>query len=178
MAHSTAQTKALRAGYLTTLEKIKIRNLYLTQQLPHQAIAQQIGKTVGQVERYVSKSGLVKVKRERERKHLVRADERMENRLDEVSEVLASEAEEIALSGLTRARSAVEATHKDAPKDYQAWTAGIRNLITARNLARGRDNSNTLGEGEAGRSVNLFFLQGGATEAKGMKVVDTVDDVL
>lgn len=176
LASVVAQRKSVTivAPFLTTLEKLKIRNLYLTQQLTHEEIGRQVGKSVAQVSRYVSRVGLPEIRKKREALLIARADEKNVAISEDVSEAIAGECEEIALESLVRAKNEVKSTHKDAAKNFQAWTAGIRNLTTARNLARGKAEVNTM-DGES-RSVNLFFLGGEA--GKSMKRVSDVDTVL
>lgn len=168
---------ARKVNPLTTLEKIKVRNLYLFQNTSHTEIAQVMGKTTAQISQYVFRAGLTKAKRERDKKLITQSDAKVETALTAGMEAIVDECEELALSGLKRAKESVISIHKDAAKDFQAWTAGIRNVVTARNLARS-GAVNTLGnDNQDTRNVALFFLSGGTVERTEKVVTADVVDV-
>jgi hypothetical protein len=78
--------------------------------------------------------------------------------IDEVSEAIATESEEIAMSGLKRSRESAESREKDAAKDFQAWTGGARNLVNIARACRGLDARN--GNGDAAASITNIFAVG------------------
>jgi predicted DNA-binding protein YlxM (UPF0122 family) len=141
--------------------RLKVRNLYLVQDLTHPEIAERTGLSLSAIRSYVSRAGLTKVKREHEAKALQVHDARAREGLDEISAAIASEAEEIALGGLDRARKAVGSRSDDAAKDFQAWTGGVRNLAQVAKLSRGDGQVTPNGS----ITLNLFAVAG-AKEAK------------
>ncbi len=167
---------AVRASDLSISEQVKIRNLYLSQSLSHQEIADQLGRSLDQVRSFITRNHLPSLKKRKRDAIMARAEGAVSAKLDTISETIADECEELALEGLKRARNAVTDTHKDAAKNFQAWTAGIRNVVTARNLAKGIGKSDTLGEGDKG-SVNLFFMTSGAARKEEKRVGNVLDEV-
>lgn len=135
--------------------KLKVKNLYLFQDAPHERIAKETGLTVKAVGDVIHREGWPKIRRERERKLTEKSDARGEQADLVIVEAIGSQAEEIALSGLERARDAVKRKGKDAAKNFQSWTGGIRNLVSAIKTIRARDGS--MPDSEP-RNLNLFFV--------------------
>ena len=171
----------IRGRTFTTLEQVKIRNLYLAQSATHEEIAIQLSCRKDKVSSFITRSGLSTLRKQRAAAVIQKADTKLVANLDAVSAEIADECEEIALAGLKRAKESTLSIHKDAAKDFQAWTAGIRNLTTARAVMRNA-NVNTLGTGESAAGVNLFFFGGSAArEPRKVEAIvprGTVDDVL
>jgi len=135
--------------------RLKAKNLYVYRDATHQQIAKETGLTVGASEMLAHREGWPKLKREREKAIESRSDARAEEGNLAIVEAVAGQAEEIVLSGLDRARDAVKRKGKDAAKNFQSWTGGIRNLVSAIKTIRAKDGSLP----DSGpTSFNLFFV--------------------
>lgn len=150
---------------------LKVKNLYLYQERGHADIAAQCGLTVKQVSNLIYREGWSKLKEERRRKIEESHDERATQSQLAVVEAIASQAEEIALSGLNRAREAVGQSGPDAAKNFQSWTGGIKNLVGAMKLVRGGSAAGM----ESGPTMNLFFMAPGKAGPADPKQAEAID---
>jgi hypothetical protein len=142
--------------------RLRVRGLYLNQGLCPSEIAAKVGLQRAQVANLVVREGWTKVRKEAQRRIEKRADERMKAEADQVADAIASDCEEIALRSLENARDRAEnPLQKDAAKDFQAWTGGVRNLVTVARACRGMDQAP---QSAAGSSVNVFVLRCGDLE--------------
>lgn len=146
------------------LTRIKVRNLYLNQDLPYRDIAHQCGLTEQQVGKVVIAEGLSGLRRKRKQDLISKSDARAHEQITEVAEAIASEGDEITLGALAKAKECVANGGKDAPKDFQAWTGGIRNLVTVARACRGLDSAQQ--QAAQGGNVSVFVLRCGDLEAK------------
>ena len=147
-----------RGSQIPVLTRIKVRNLYLSQSLTHREIAVQVGLEERAVGKLISADGLPALKAKRTAKLVNSSDARTEKQLTEVEHTLADEAEEIALAGLGKARDAVQRSDRDAARDFQAYTGGVKNLVGVAKLIRSIDGVNTQ---EHGIGVSVFMLRCG-----------------
>ena len=137
--------------------KLKARNLYLVQSLPYAEIAHQTGLSVQSLSSLAHREGWTKQRRARAAQITNRADARANRELDSINDAIASECEEIALQGLTRAKEESVSKGKFAARNFQSWTGGVSNLVKVQRAARGLDSRETGAQGN-GNSLQLFFL--------------------
>ncbi len=155
-----------RSAPIPITVRLKARSLYVLKGLPAEQVAEACGLETSQVHYLSNYYGWSKARREMSAQLSKGVDTKELSLATETGEAIATECEEIALSGLEKARSALSDTSKDAAKNFQAWTAGVRNLATARNLVRSIGGADT-GNGKADtRSVNLFFVSGKPVQEK------------
>lgn len=160
-----------RKVVLNVMHKAQIRNFYLVLGLTYEEIAKRTGLTSGIVGNYISRAKLPAVKRENEKRINERQDARTEAQLDEISEAIASQSEEIALGGLTRAREEIESRDEFASKNFQSWTGGVRNLAQVAKLIRGQS------DGQPAGAVNLavFLVRADRAERSEKPVAPAVE---
>lgn len=142
-----------RRSHISLLTRAKARNLYITQALPMREIADKTGLDYSQVRTLVDREGWAKLKTTVKRKLESGLDAHATEHVTEMTEAIANESEEIALSGLQRARQAVESQETYAAKDFQSWTGGLRNLVQVARELRGFDNEQSRGPGA---TLNVF----------------------
>jgi hypothetical protein len=133
--------------------RLKARNLYLTQGLSFKEIGEKTGLDASQIRSLVDREGWPRLKSGAKSKITAKHDARASEMVSEVVEAMASESEEIALSGLQRARQAVESQEAYAAKDFQSWTGGLRNLVQVARELRGFDSEQSRG---SGATLNVF----------------------
>lgn len=152
---SATKKKERNFAPLPIATKLKAKNMYLFQDATHEQIAKETGLTRDASENLAYREGWVKIRRERASILEKKADARAEQADLAIVEAIGSQAEEIALSGLERARDAVKRKGKDAAKNFQSWTGGIRNLVSAIKTIRARDGA-SVEQGPV--NFNLFFV--------------------
>ena len=89
----------------------------------------------------------------------------------EVSEAIAQETVDVTLSGVGRAREAVESRSEFAARDFQSWTGGIRNLVQVAKLLR-EPTADMNGSVQA--QLNVFILRVGDQAKQVSAPVDPV----
>ena len=155
---------------LDILTRTKLRNLYLVRGLTYNEIAKEIGVNTSVVTGFIARSKLREVKREYLAKSALAHDTRARANLTEISEAIAAQSEELALSGLERAGKAVISRDPTAAKDFQSWTGGVRNLAQVARLAR----ADAPIEASGSISISLFNVRGEApvTEPKQVQPIE------
>lgn len=170
--------KAFRRLPITT--RTKARNLYVLQGLSPQDVAAATGLEPGQVSYLANYYGWSSMRRKSEAHLSAEIDSKAVNALsDEISDAIVAECEEIALGGLAKAKIELTSPTKDAAKNFQAWTAGVRNLTSARAALRsGKGDTSGITNSDT-RQVNLFFMAGSGVrrELVAEKVVEGLDEV-
>lgn len=167
-----APTKApARKVLLNVMHKAQIRNFYLVLGLTHEEIAARTGLTRQIVSNYISRAKMPAIKRGNEAKINQRADARVNAQLDEISEAIASQSEEIALGGLTRAREEIESRDEFASKNFQSWTGGVRNLAQVAKLVRGQSDGPAAGN----VSLSVFLVRADRAERSEKPVAPAVE---
>jgi hypothetical protein len=149
---------------LDVATRLKVRNLYLVQNLSYNEIAAQTGLSYNTVNSFVRRTRLADARKQIEAQSLKRHDARTHAFVDATAEAIAAQSEEIALGGLNRARDSVVSGSEYAAKDFQAWTGGVRNLVQVSRIARGEDNSN--GSGSTSLTVNAYVVRCEAAQPK------------
>ncbi len=149
---------AMRIPLLT---KLKVRNLYLNQDLLQPEIATITGLSYTAVRNLIAREEWGKLKAAKRAALERNADARIAAQVAESAEAIASECEEIALGGLDRTRESLADTGKDAAKNFQAFSGGVKNLVTVMRELRSvpEENNHSL-------SVNILIARCGVNEAK------------
>lgn len=155
------------------LTRVKVRNLYLYQDLPYRDIAQQCGITEQQVGKVVIAEGLSGMRRKRKQDLIRKSDARTQDEADEVAQAIAAQGDEISLGALEKAKNCIEVGGEYAAKDFQAWTAGLRNVVTVSRLCRGQDQQ----QQATGASVNVFVLRCGDMDSKRKERAVTAESI-
>lgn len=148
------------------LTRMQVKNLYLSLSLSHRDIALQTGLSEKSVGQLISRDGLPKLKAERLSKLSQAVDARVEKQLSEAEASIADTAEELALRGLNKVREAVQRSDRDAARDFQAYTGGVKNLVGVAKLIRSIDGVNTQ---EHGIGVSVYMLRCGDSSARSEK---------
>ena len=173
MVADTTQTPGAKKRRSPTVmdigTKVRIRNLYLVQCLPYAEIARRVDCPLSTVTRFIERQKLPAIRKENEAKAAARHDAQVRESVDEISEAIASQSEEIALSGLERAREATEDRGEFAAKDFQSWSGGVSNLVKTARAIRGMDRP---GATES-INVSLYLCRGETLEAP-MKCADVI----
>ena len=138
------------------LAKRKARNLYLFEDATHERIAQECGLTVWSAKKLVSREGWVAERRARASLLVQKQDARMSRIDDEIIDAIASTSEQHALQALQKVGQTLERTDKDAAKDFQAYTAGVKNLASTARLLR--EPAGSAAVQSAPTNFNLFFV--------------------
>ncbi len=136
--------------------KLKIKNLYLYQGATYAQIAEATGATDQAIRNLIHKSGW-SVERKAQLQRLEKTHDA--SALSESlasAEAIGSQCTELTLTSLNRTREALQSRDPDAARNFQSWTAGVRNLVSAiKTLQAGgaADNGNT--------QINLFMIRAG-----------------
>ena len=141
---------------LDLLTKSKIRNSYLYGNYTQPEIADSVSAPLTVVRAYIQRCKLPAEKRRRESKAIQVADARASEQLTSNVIAIVDQAEELQLNGLRRAAISVESKDPSAPKDFQAWTGGVRNLAQVARLAR----ADAPIEAAGSVTLNLFNVRG------------------
>lgn len=152
--------------------KLRVKNLYIIGGKSHHEIAADTGMTPGAIATLCSRNGWTGEKRKREAQMVKKSDARIESQMSEAVEAISSEAQEIALSGLERARDAVKRKGKDAAKNFQSWTGGVRNLVQ---VIRAIENPGSGDAQPSGPAINFFFAPAAPAAASEPKRVEAVE---
>jgi len=152
-----------RNGEIPISVKVKARNLYLHQALPFKAIGDALGLTVPQLNRLSHRERWPVIKRANKAR-LTKAADAQDSRIQtEVLEAIASIAEEHALSGLQKVGATLQRSDRDAAKDFQAYTSGVKNLTGVAMAIRKPELA--AGDQSGSVSFNVFFAAPGAEKA-------------
>ena len=141
--------------------RLKVRNLYLSQALSHEEIAQRTGLRKLQVAKIVFNDRLPAIRRKRLEKIVAAQDARTDSTLQAFNEQLAEEAEEVSLGAIARARAATESGDVSAARDFAAWSNGISSLVKASRAVRGLD---ARASGSESPSVSVYLVRGESVE--------------
>lgn len=161
--------------------KLKVKNLYLYQDASHKEIAKRTGLTESAVGNLIHRERWSQLKKEAARQLEDTHDARAQEAQQSIVEAIGSQAEEITLSGLERAREAVKRKGKDAARDFQSWTGGVRNLVQS--IKAIRPGGAAIGGDGSVTNFNLFFApvspqaQSEPKQAEAVKPADQVTDV-
>lgn len=140
---------------VSILTKVKARNLYLNERLPYAAISEQTGLTTKTLQCLASREGWTAVRRQQEKRMIESSDARANAMRSDVVEAIAAASEQHAIRGLQKVGESLERSDEFAAKDFQSYTAGVKNLATLaktlREPAANMDGAQTL-------NLNLFFV--------------------
>lgn len=133
----------------------KIRALYLVRGHSPKEIAPQVNLTTRQVSNWLNRAGLTKSKRMMLERNKADLEALQQEASARATEALASEVEDIVWEGVEMVRESVR--ERDA-KAFALSSQGVRNMNSV-----ARDCRRPISpEQSAPRSLNLFFLSGGA----------------
>lgn len=150
-----ADKKRTLSSRIDILTRSKARNLYFFQEASHERISKETGLTVMAVGQLISREGWAKEKRQRIARLAKAHDTRVAGLDSEIIETIATRAEQHALEGLDRVAEALQRSDRDAAKDFQAYTSGVKNLATTAKAMREPIGAVTE---TGGNSFNLFFV--------------------
>jgi len=149
---------------------MKARNMYLSQCLPYKAISEATGLPTQTLEKLASREGWTKLRKATKERLLAESNARTETIANEALEAISDDMIVLTAESLGRVRESLERDDKNAAKDFQAYTAGARNLATTAKALR-----------ETGKAVassgptnfNLFFV--GAAPGKPAEQVTEIE---
>lgn len=144
----------VRQGEIPVFTRMKARNLYLGQCLSYKEISAATGLPVPTLEKLASREGWTKLRRAAKERLLEESNTRVSAVAQEALEAISDEMVVLTAESLTRVRESLDRTDKDAAKDFQAYTAGAKNLATTAKALR------ETGKGSQETTVtnfNLFF---------------------
>lgn len=153
---------------MSFVDRVKIRTLYMQEGLSGLAISKELKLHKRTVYGFIQREGLPDKRRELEAKLEKQANDKQENDFDRVSSLIASHCETHALDGLKRVGESLrKRCNEKSAKQFQAYTAGVRNLATT---ARALRHIGSLGTDQGpALNLNLFFaMTAPETEEKGV----------
>lgn len=150
-------SKPTRKGAIPLLTRMLARNLYLTQGLPYKAISAETGLPVPTLEQLSHREGWVDLRRQAKARLLKNAEARTQALEAEMLESVVGLAGQHALQGLNRTGEALERTDRDAARDFQSYTSGVKNLVS---IMRDIRQPQSDGASEGAR-LNVFVLRVG-----------------
>ena len=164
-----------KASAIPLMTRLQARSLYLGGAATHAQIAQQTGLTESSVRQLICREGWPAIRAKRALSLTEATDRQVEKKLSEAEATIAESAEEIALAGLGKARDAVQRSDRDAARDFQAYTGGVKNLVGVAKLIRSIDGVNTQ---EHGIGVSVFMLRcGDAKVERSVSPVSVYDGI-
>ncbi len=90
----------------------------------------------------------------------------------QIIEAIAELSEQHAIRGLQKAGEALERNDRDAARDFQSYTAGVKNVVSVAKAVR--ETGSDLSEGGV-RELNLFFF--GMAQSAQPKEVKQVTEI-
>lgn len=154
---ASAKPRRTGRGFAIPLHsRIHAQNLYLCKGLPYREISKETGLSIEQLERLAVREGWTK-KRKAQKERLARqVNERTEAVETEILESVVSLAGQHSLRGLEKTGEALERTDRDAARDFQSYTSGVKNLVSIM-----RDIRAPQAEAQEGARLNVFVLRVG-----------------
>lgn len=161
-----------RGPAIPVFSRVAARNMYLNDCLPIASIADKLGLTEGTVRAMASNEGWVASRKKREAALIKKSDAQNEAMGAELIEAIASQSEELALGGLTEARKELSSGSENAARNFQAWSAGVKNFAQVARFVR-----EPLGAANAGGSqLNVFLIRAGDAMDKAKQVTEVQAD--
>ncbi len=133
-----------RMGFRPTFPlqlKLKVRSLYVIQQLSSAEIGAQVGLTRKQVQDLVKREGWIAVKRRAKASILAKHDARAREEVLEVHEAFALKTEELGMGVLEKAGARMPDQDENVARDLQALSQTAKNFIGIARQVRGMDLS-------------------------------------
>lgn len=163
-----------RGPTISILAKVKARNLYLNQGLSIAATAKEVCLAESTVRKWVERDGWRTERQASYSRLVAKTDAQAEGVQKVMAEAIASEAEENALSAMRNVRESLTRSDEFAAKDFQAYTAGVKNLASTARMLRDPAGASP---GEGTTNFNLFFMQtpGPSIEKTAEKVAEPID---
>lgn len=168
---AAAETKTnARGATISVLAKVKARNLYLNQGLSVPTVAKEVGVSEAAIRKWADREGWAAERRAVYSRLVQKQDARTDANRSAVVEAIASEAEEHALSAMRNVGESLKRSDEFAAKDFQAYTAGVKNLASTARMLR-EDSSGSKVEGSR-LELNLFFMGQQPTSQQPKQVVE------
>ena len=167
---AAVEKRGSRAKVIPIGARLKARNLYINQGLPSSQVAAVTGLSADQVSQLACREGWTKIRRINEAKLSAKIDAHTDAKIDEVSQAIASECDELALNSLNCVRSALESPGENAARDAQAFSGTLKNLVTVARTVRGLDTAQA-----AAPSVNIAFFMGQLQPAEPTNVTPAIE---
>lgn len=162
-----------RAAEIPLLVKMKARNLYFVDNLGWEEIGERCGWSAKALAQCAQRELWTAEKKRRKSALIAKADAHMNAVQNEVIEAIASKSEEAALKAMANVDKALDRSDEFAAKDFQAYTAGVKNLASTARLLREPAKADLSGEGA--RSVNIFFMPANSPISSEPKTVQAID---
>lgn len=138
-----AQTKSKRGKFRPTFPlplKLKVRSLYIIQQLSSAEIGAQVGLTRKQVQDLVKREGWISVKRRAKASFIAKHDAQACEQVAEIHESFAVKTEELSMAVLGKLDKRMPDEDENVARDLQAFSATAKNLIGVARQIRGMDS--------------------------------------
>lgn len=157
---STASRPINRPGYrngeIPILTKLRARNLYLYESLPYKGISELTGLPIRVLEQLAFRERWVSIKRANKERLTKAADARQGAMHEEIVETIAGMSEQHAIRGLQRAGEALEREDKEAARDFQSYSGGVKNFVAVARAIRDQAGGPALNSAQI---TNVFFMQ-------------------
>lgn len=134
--------------------KLKVRSLYLVQQLPNAEIARRCNLDTRTVSRLIYREGWSSAKRGMKEKMQADSIAHTRAEVESVVHAVAVETEALTLGTLAKAHGALARDDKEAARDLQAYSQAAKNFVGMARQARGLDDAN---KAERAGSVVVFI---------------------
>lgn len=161
VAETLAETKTPQrgkiGGYRQTIPlpvKLKIRSLYIIQQLSPAEIGEKMGMTRQQVQGLCYREKWQRVKQRAKISFQQQADARAKEEVSEIHDAFALKTEELAMGSLEKASRRMPDEDVNAARDLQALSQTAKNFIGIARQIRGMDSDKRSERGD----VNITFI--------------------
>lgn len=146
-----------RGPEIPLMVKLKVRTMYLNSGQTLRAIATATGLQERAVNRLVSQQGWTRLKHNLKESLERQQDAERDSLVTQAMEQIKEETISIAGDSMAKIRSALERDDRDAARDFQALTAGARNLVTIAKAIMQPSSADNAGS----NVLNVFMLRAG-----------------
>lgn len=146
------ETPVQRSGHIPQPSIVQAKALYVVKGLSPRNIAPKVGLTAKQVQNLVSRYGWTPEREERIKRYEAKSMATTSDENTAFLESMASQSEEIAEDAMRMARREANSRGKFAPKNLQASTQSVKNLVDVYFKARRIDSSS------GGNTLNIGSL--------------------
>jgi hypothetical protein len=145
-----------RAAEIPLLIKMKARNLYLIDNLGWDEIGERCGWPSGSLAQAAHREGWPAEKKRRKALLIEKSNAHVTATANEVIEAIASKSEEAALKAMENVDKSLDRSDEFAAKDFQAYTAGVKNLASTARMLREPLGGSV--HQDQRPNLNLFFM--------------------
>lgn len=136
--------------------KLKVRSLYIIQQLSSAEIGAQVGLTRKQVQDLVKREGWIAVKRRAKASFIAKHDAQACEQVAEIHDSFAVKTEELSMAVLGKMDKRMPDEDENVARDLQAFSATAKNLIGVARQIRGMDLQR---DNERSNGATIVFVQ-------------------